>query len=324
MDPIKVYTRRILDDLRIASELFSDVELVSKDQKIVTSSLILASLSGTLNAALKDLIYENIDEKIQVILPSSEIDFYVVSSLFTEIVFNPDEDLVLDERYHEVLDYLDIKSSFHSAKPNSTVISTPSTHIKHVCQYCSKSFNLKKLLARHVRTFHSENPYKCSNCGRLCRNQSELKIHQRVHTKERPHSCAKCHRSFTQVSHLNEHVHNVHYGPDDVISGKNICEICGDILSSRGAVQRHMKQHEVSGPTPPSPPIPPPRPPPSPPPKVETVIRTEESSSSDHVNTDYIEKIHTKPALPSIQLRCDFEGCGKILKTHSSFKLHMK
>ena len=86
MDPIKVYTRRILDDLRIASELFSDVELVSKDQKIVTSSLILASLSGTLNAALQDLIYENIDVKIQVILPSSEIDFYVVSSLFTEIL----------------------------------------------------------------------------------------------------------------------------------------------------------------------------------------------------------------------------------------------
>ena len=59
MESTRVYTRRILDDLSIANALFSDVELVSKDQKIATSSLVLAALSGMMNDALKDLIYEN-------------------------------------------------------------------------------------------------------------------------------------------------------------------------------------------------------------------------------------------------------------------------
>lgn len=111
MDSTRVYTKRILDDLKVASAFFADVEFVWKDQKIPTSSLILAALSGMMSTALKDLVYENIDDRIQIIVPDSEIDFGLVSSLFRNILFSPDEDLELDEKYHEVLDYLDIKSS---------------------------------------------------------------------------------------------------------------------------------------------------------------------------------------------------------------------
>ena len=111
MDSTRVYTKRILDDLKVASAFFADVEFVWKDQKIPTSSLILAALSGMMSTALKDLVYENIDDRIQIIVPDSEIDFGLVSSLFRNILFSPDEDLELDEKYHEVLDYLDIKST---------------------------------------------------------------------------------------------------------------------------------------------------------------------------------------------------------------------
>ena len=111
MDSTRVYTKRILDDLKVASAFFADVEFVWKDQKIPTSSLILAALSGMMSTALKDLVYENIDDRIQIIVPDSEIDFGLVSSLFRNVLFSPDEDLELDEKYHEVLDYLDIKSS---------------------------------------------------------------------------------------------------------------------------------------------------------------------------------------------------------------------
>ena len=200
-------------------------------------------------------------------------------------------------------------------------------HIKHVCEFCNKSFNLKKLLTRHVRTFHSENPYKCSDCGRLCRNQSELKIHQRVHTKQRPHKCTECRRCFTQVSHLNEHIKNIHYGPDDLVSGKNICEICGLILSSRGAVQRHMKQHEEVPPLSlaPQSPSPPPSPPAllpahSPTQKFESMLGSNDLNIIDNV----VEDIQEKPTVRPLKMVCDFEGCGKVLKTHSSFKLHLK
>ena len=111
MDSTRVYTKRILDDLKVASAFFADVEFVWKDQKIQTSSLILAALSGMMSTALKDLVYENIEDMIQIIVPDSEIDFGLVASLFRNILFSPDEDLELDEKYHEVLDYLDIKSS---------------------------------------------------------------------------------------------------------------------------------------------------------------------------------------------------------------------
>ena len=331
MDSTRVYTRRILHDLNIASRLFSDVELVFKDQKIATSSLILAALSGMMNAALKDLIYENIDEKIQVIIPDTEIDFYLVSTLFTDFLFNSNEELELDEKYHEVLDYLDIKSSFECSKSKSTAVGTAATtHIKHVCQFCDKSFNLKKLLSRHVRTFHSENPFKCNQCGRLCRNQSELNIHQRVHTKERPHKCTQCRRSFTQVSHLNEHTKNIHYGPDDATSGKNICEICGLILSSKGAVQRHMKQHEDVHPASPSPPprppslSPSPSPPPLDPPSPDPPQKIESILEAEAMDVNFAEQLVERSSVRPLKLMCDFEGCGKILKTHSSFKLHIK
>ena len=336
MDSARVYTKRILDDLRIASEYFSDVELVLKEQKIETNSLVLAALSGMMNSALKDLIYENIDEKIQVIIPDSEIDFGLVSSLFRDVLFSLDEDLELEGKYQDVLDYLDIKSSFHSfIKTNTPIGVATSTQIKHVCEFCNKSFNLKKLLSRHVRTFHIENPYKCKDCGRLCRNQSELKIHERVHTKERPHKCTQCQNCYTQVSHLNEHIKNVHYGSNDFISGKNICEICGLILSSRGAVQRHMKQHEDVPHLPLSPPSPlTPSPPPSPsisvlstlPPapspdrNFEATIGVNELKIVDRETEKSEEKLTTN----SQKLVCDFEGCGKVLKTHSSLKLHLK
>ena len=88
---------------------------------------------------------------------------------------------------------------------------------------------------RHIRTFHDDNPNKCS-CGRLCRSQSELIIHQRVHTKEKPHTCQFCQKSFSQISHLNEHMNSLHNNNQHPQSesenkqlqrdAKNICEVC--------------------------------------------------------------------------------------------------
>ena len=211
MESIKVYAKRILPDLKSASEHFSDVQLVSNEQVdyyINTNSLILASLSPTLNSALKDLFNDNLEEKIKIIVPSeSGIDFQLLQDFFKDALFDAsnEDDRLIDKKYAEVLDFLGIKSVPHASKAKPTF-----QGLKHQCHVCKKSFNLRKLLARHIRTFHYENPHKCLDCGRLCRSQSELKIHMRVHTKERPHQCSRCDKTFTQVSHLNEHLNNVH------------------------------------------------------------------------------------------------------------------
>ncbi len=299
MEAIKVYTQRIIEDLRVANKLFADVELISGKNVLSMNSLILAALSSTLRDAFKDI--EHLEENIKVILPE-DLDFDLLTKLFDETLFSTCANFVIDEHYMDIMTMLDIKLVPPLSELDNLVkpLGRPG-NTRHTCKLCKKSFSLKKLLARHIRTFHCENPNTCEQCGRLCRSQSELSIHMRVHTKERPHQCVHCRRSFTQVSHLNEHVNTVHYGCKNPQESKpkNICETCGAVLSTRTALQRHVKAHNQ------------PKVAPSVPENVEKPVE-EETTMEEEAEA-------SNPTL----LVCNFEDCGKVLKTYSSFKLHL-
>ena len=192
---------------------------------------------------------------------------------------------------------------------NNTIFFTQASATKHLCTVCNKSFNLRKLLIRHIRTFHDENPNKCPECDRLCRSKSELIIHQRVHTKEKPHECQFCEKSFSQVSHLNEHINALHNNLQNKSNrSQNICEICGLVLSSKGAVQRHMQIHL----------------------KNEDIIEQPlivVEETVDVMQQNVLESISEIPEEnenydTNKKYICDFENCGKILKTYTSLKLH--
>ena len=310
MEALKVYTKRLLGDMKKCISSFSDVELVCGDQKIITNSLVIASLSETLSNALKDLIYENLEERVKVIIPESDVDSDVLSKFFDDILFNTNEDLYLDENFKDVLDYLDIKF-----KPIKKTISRQI--VKFSCRICDKSFSLKKLLARHNRTFHSDNPNKCALCGKLCRNPSEMRIHLRVHTKERPYKCSHCPKTYTQMSHLNEHLNSLHFGKEDIIEAQNICEICGLIFSSKSAVKKHKKIHPAIEPSEPIIQIEEPYP-------KETIEENETDQKIDNDPTIFEDETDSKKNPLTQKLVCEIKGCGKTLKTYSSFKLHIK
>ena len=170
MDAIKVYTRRIINELKIANEQFADVQIIHSNGEgvIKMNSLVLAALSSNLANAMRDLLYHT-EDFIKIIIPPDEIDFNLMRTFFENVVFSPDENLELDQRFlDELFPYLGIELSpirQHSSCIEQEIVQTQIPILvpkeKHQCTVCHKSFNLRKLLVRHIPTFHDDNPNKC-------------------------------------------------------------------------------------------------------------------------------------------------------------------
>jgi hypothetical protein len=164
MEALKVYTQRILSDLKVCSRTFSDVELIQDGRSLETSSLVLASLSSMLCSAMNPLISANLEEKLKIILPS-EVDFEEVQEFFDQLLFKDDHEVSPDfkslDAFEDTLGCLGI--SVNTMAPLQVKSSSSSSSgVKHPCAICKKSFNLKKLLTRHIRTFHANNPHTCT------------------------------------------------------------------------------------------------------------------------------------------------------------------
>ncbi|XP_072160377.1 uncharacterized protein [Bemisia tabaci] len=64
------------------------------------------------------------------------------------------------------------------------------------CSYCSRSFQLKTLLSRHLRTHTEEKRFRCSQCPAAFAEKSRLHQHTLIHTNEKPFRCRHCPASF--------------------------------------------------------------------------------------------------------------------------------
>ena len=329
MDSVKEYTKRLIRDLKEANSLFYDVQIVNGGTKssIKISSLVLGALSPSLKNAISSLSYENLEDSIKIIIPDDCIDFQILRHFFETVVFSDNENLVLDDGLSEVLTLFGIplqETKVMKSPTSEMVYMRKPQSLKYQCSVCNKTFSLRKLLARHYRTFHDvNNPNKCSDCGKLCRSRSELSIHQRVHTKEKPYECLHCHKSFSQISHLNEHNNSVHKqfvksSSSSAISdqkSRNICEHCGLVLSTKVALEKHAKTHEKVA----SPPlssvadiaidIP------------KLIIEENVPSSPSKVEVDHKIGAQTHQHTNKKYV-CNIEQCGKELKTYTSLKLH--
>ena len=64
------------------------------------------------------------------------------------------------------------------------------------CHLCSRKFNSKRLLVRHVYAHLGIKPFSCSFCSKKYSRKEDLVLHNRTHTGERPFSCDLCDKKF--------------------------------------------------------------------------------------------------------------------------------
>lgn len=101
-----------------------------------------------------------------------------------------------------------------SGPPNGTPSSTPNTPNSKMACECGKEFSRKQTLLKHKILVHSKNTDTifCKACARVFSDVDERDVHQLECTTKK----------YQQLS-----------------SNPCACEICGKVLSRRGALQRH-------------------------------------------------------------------------------------
>ncbi|XP_046408133.1 endothelial zinc finger protein induced by tumor necrosis factor alpha-like isoform X2 [Ischnura elegans] len=130
-------------------------------------------------------------------------------------------------------------------KPHSQSVSSrvgnpcnPASARSFPCGVCSKRFNRRSILKRHVACTHSgEKPHRCSVCGKCFAERSTLKKHARTHTGEKPYSCSVCRKTFTQGYNLDVHMRS-HAGAKPFTCGE-----CGKSYSRKFHLGIHMRSH---------------------------------------------------------------------------------
>ncbi|XP_070189257.1 zinc finger protein 431-like [Littorina saxatilis] len=112
------------------------------------------------------------------------------------------------------------------------------------CEFCSKPFNAKRFLQRHLNRFHPEEITVCCEvCGELCKNETYLNVHmRREHSLqgmegEELYHCDQCPKSFNASRGLSLHKEFVHSHENPVN-----CKLCDLTLKNEIYLKRHMKR----------------------------------------------------------------------------------
>lgn len=107
------------------------------------------------------------------------------------------------------------------------------------CEQCGKSFSQKCDLNRHMNVHNEARQHSCSVCGKLFKRSDYLAKHERQYCGVlKPHKCQKCHKGFEEPNQLLDHT----------CSGRNDgssfdCEHCPESFTSVDALVEHRKCH---------------------------------------------------------------------------------
>ncbi|XP_033742717.1 myoneurin-like isoform X1 [Pecten maximus] len=124
---------------------------------------------------------------------------------------------------------------------------------KYICKVCNKSFQLQRLLNRHLKCHSEIKRYLCTFCGKGFNDTFDLKRHTRTHTGVRPYKCDQCGKAFTQRCSLESHCRKVHnskfaFAYKERRRKLYVCEDCGHTTSDPGVHYVHLKNFHPQSP----------------------------------------------------------------------------
>jgi len=102
---------------------------------------------------------------------------------------------------------------------------------------CSKRFNHKASLDKHITIHNGEKPFSCHICQRPFSQRSNLQRHQLTHSQNRDFVCETCGKRFNHMASLKTHT-LIHTG-DKPFS----CYICTKRFNQKGNLKRHIQTH---------------------------------------------------------------------------------
>lgn len=112
------------------------------------------------------------------------------------------------------------------------------------CDKCQATFRKEDLFRIHqcnAIQSSEDSKMKCEKCGKeFSRKQSLLKHQVLVHNKTETIHCKACARVFSDVDERDSHQFECSAKKNlQLTKYSTTCEICGKVLSRRGALQRH-------------------------------------------------------------------------------------
>jgi len=131
----------------------------------------------------------------------------------------------------------------------------PNAEFPYQCETCDMLFKSIDHLSEHQKSVHDNNrQFTCRFCSKKFNDKYNMRKHVLIHVGERRHKCQYCDKAFLRKDHLRSHL-QTHY------NRKYGCKSCGKGFRSIEMFERHAKTHKVepmmeifneNGPSPPS------------------------------------------------------------------------
>ena len=138
------------------------------------------------------------------------------------------------------IDKLDIEKKLPK-KANKHQHPEPSSEYPYQCDVCDLLFKTLELLSDHQITIHDNNQqFVCRYCSKKFNDKYNMRKHVLIHVGEKRHKCSFCEKAFLRKDHLRSHL-QTHY------NRKYGCKICGKGFRTMDMYERHSKTHKDDG-----------------------------------------------------------------------------
>ena len=113
--------------------------------------------------------------------------------------------------------------------------------VTYVCPHCSRGYDSKRALTRHLKDMHS-GKYECSLCSASFPTVFNLTRHvKNLHEPEgKGHKCPKCARTYKYKHNMRVHLNSVH--SEDAEGARNACSQCSKSYTYKATLQMHLRE----------------------------------------------------------------------------------